>query len=74
MSYNVTTIIFIDVDIIKLQIPIFKKDNKNSKLVLVIVPYKVAFILSLLFPIASKLNANGDWIYSKRQKGAKKII
>ena len=68
------TIIFRAVDIIKHQIPIFRKANKNSNVVLIIVPYKVAFMLSLLFPMASKLKASGASIYCKRQNGARKTM
>ena len=53
-------IIFIDIDIIKDQIPIFKRLVKNKVRILKMVPYKIAIILSLLLPIASKLNAKGD--------------
>ena len=54
---------FIDVDIISDQIPILKYDNIRSSTDLIIVPYKVAFILSILLPMASKLKDRGACIY-----------
>ena len=64
---------FIDVDIISDQIPILKYDNIRSSIDLIIVPYKVAFILSILLPISSKLKDRGDCIYWNKQNGARNL-
>ena len=59
---------------IRHQIPISKKASKKRKTILTSVPYKVAFILSTLLPMASKLKESGAWIYWSKQNGANAII
>ena len=44
---------------IRHHIPISKKASKKRKTILTSVPYKVAFILSTLLPMASKLKESG---------------
>lgn len=51
--------------------PIFRYDKIIKNNILDIVPIMVAFKLSLLLPIASKVAFRGDWRYSKRQIGAR---
>ena len=48
-------------------------DKIKSKLVLIIIPIKVAFIAILAFPIACNALARGDWIYCIKQIGAKTL-
>ena len=53
--------------------PIFRYDNIKSNTDLTMVPKSVAFILSTLLPIASRLNDKGACIYWNRQNGAKNL-
>ena len=52
--------ILIIIEISRLYKPIFKYDNMNKTIVLVIMPSILSYIASLALPVASKKDDNGD--------------
>ena len=62
---------FIDIEIIKLQRPIFRLVKISRHIVLEVIPIKAAIIFFLLFPMASNMEDRGDSIYSNKQIGAR---